>query len=179
MKIKIYAGITLLMLLVFSCSAVDKLLTFTISDEYSFTIPGGIPGGIPAGETFNVPTPDITSSSSTEFKNNKTNANLVKDVKLSELKLTITDPVNRTFSFLKSIHVYISTDGNDKVELAYLDDINSPTNTISLKTTDNNLDKYIKASTYKLHFVVVTKEALTTEIKVNSEMKFKVTASLF
>ena len=175
MKIKIYAGITLLMLLVFSCSAVDKLLTFTISDEYSFEIPSAIPVGLP----LEVTTPDIPSSSSTEFKNNNTNANLVKDVKLSELKLTITDPANKTFSFLKSIHIYISTDGTDKVELAYLEDINSTTNTISLLTTDNKLDKYIKASTYKLHIKAVTKEALTTKVFVKSEMKFKVTANPF
>ena len=174
MKIKIYAGITLLMLLVFSCSAVDKLLTFTISDEYSFEIPSAIPVGLP----LEVTTPDIPSSSSTEFKNNNTNANLVKDVKLSELKLTITDPADKTFSFLKKIHIYIS-DGTDEVELAYLDDINSTTNSISLTTTNNKLDKYIKASTYKLHIKAVTKEALTTKVFVKSEMKFKVTANPF
>jgi hypothetical protein len=175
MKTKIYTGITLLMLLVFSCSVVDKLLTFTISDEYSFEIPSAIPVGFP----LDVTTPDIPSSSSTEFENNKTNANLVKDVKLSELKLTITDPANKTFSFLKSIHVYISTDVNDEVELAYLEDINSTTNTISLTTTNNKLDKYIKASTYKLRIEAVTKEALTTDVSIKSEMKFKVTANPF
>jgi hypothetical protein len=175
MKIKIYAGITLVMLLVFSCSVVDKLLTFTISDEYSFTIPSEIPVGLP----LDVITPDIPSSSSTEFKNNNTNANLVKDVKLSELKLTITDPVNKTFSFLKSIHIYISTDGAKEVELAFLENINSTTNSISLTTTDNKLDEYIKASTYKLRIKAITKEALTTDIKVKSEMKFKVTANPF
>jgi len=175
MKTKIYVGITLVMLLVFSCSAVDKLLTFTISDEYSFTVPSIIPVGFP----LDVTTPDIPSSSSTEFQNNKTNANLVKDVKLSELKLTITDPANKTFSFLKSIHVYISTDGTDEVELAYLEDINSTTNTISLTTTNNKLDKYIKGSTYKLRIKAITKEALTTDVSIKSEMKFKVTANPF
>lgn len=175
MKIKIYAGITLLMLLVFSCTALDKLLTFTISDEYSFTVPSAIPVGFP----IDVLTPDISSSSSTEFQNNNTNANLVKDVKLSEMKLTITDPADKTFSFLKSIHIYISTDGTDDVELAYLDDINSNTNSISLTTTNNKLDKYIKASTYKLRVKAVTKEALTTNVSIKSEMKFKVTANPF
>ncbi len=174
MKIKIYAGITLLMLLVFSCTALDKLLTFTISDEYSFTIPSVIPVGI----ALSVTTPDIQSSSSTEFQNNGTNADLVKDVKLSELKLTITDPTTKTFSFLKSIRVSI-TDGTSEVELAYLDNINSTTNTISLTTTDNKLDKYIKASSYKLKITAVTKETLTTDILVKTDMKFKVTANPF
>ncbi len=175
MKIKIYAGITLVMLLVFSCSVVDKLLTFTISDEYSFTVPSIIPVGFP----LDVTTPEIPSSSSTEFQNNKTNANLVKDVILSELKLTITNPTDKTFSFLKSIHIYISTDGTDEVELAYLDDINIVANSISLTTTATKLDKYIKASKYKLRIKAITKEALTTDVSIKSEMKFKVTANPF
>jgi hypothetical protein len=41
-----------------------------------------------------------------------------------ELKLTITDPTDKP-SVLKSIHIFISTDDNDEIELAYLDDINS------------------------------------------------------
>ena len=154
--------------------ALDKLLTFTISDQYSFTIPKAFPIGIPVS----ISTPDIASSSSAEFKNNGTSADLVKDVKLSELKLTITDPTTKTFSFLKSIRVYIS-DGTDEIELAYLDNINSTTNTISLTTTDNKLDKYIKASSYKLRFLAVTKETLTTDVLVKSDMKFKVTANPF
>jgi hypothetical protein len=56
----------------------------------------------------------------------------VKDVKLSELKLTITDLADKTFCFLKSIHLYISTDANDEIELAYLYDINSTANTLNL-----------------------------------------------
>jgi hypothetical protein len=43
---------------------------------------------------------------------------------LKELTVTITDPANKTFSFLKSIRLYISTDANE-IELAYKDDINS------------------------------------------------------
>ncbi|WP_291249084.1 hypothetical protein [Flavobacterium sp.] len=50
---------------------------------------------------------------------------------MKELKLTITDPSKKTFRFLKSIHLYISTDANDEIELAYLDDINSSSNTLN------------------------------------------------
>lgn len=175
MKIKLYAGMTFLVLFIFSCSAVDKLLTFTISDQYSFTIDSAVPMGIP----LDITTPDIPSSSSAEFKKNNTNANLVKDVKLTELKLTITNPADKTFSFLKSIHIYISTDATDEVELAYLDDINSAANSLSLTTTSNKLDKYIKASSYKLRIKAVTKEALSTNVTIKSEMKFNVTANPF
>lgn len=175
MKINLYTGTAFFALLIFSCTAINNLLTFTITDQYSFTIPSGIPVGIP----LDVITPDISSNSSTEFTNNNTNANLVKDVRLSELTLNITNPSNQTFSFLKSIHIYISTDGTDEVELAYLDAINSTSTSISLTPSNNKLDKYIKSPTFKLRIEAVNKEALTNNTSINAEMKFKVTANPF
>lgn len=175
MKIKKFAIITFLVLLTVSCNEVDKLLTFTISNQTTFKIDSSFPINFPT----EVITPDVTTNSSAEFKKNNTNVNLVKDVKLKELKLTITNPTNKTFSFLKSIHLYISTNNDDEIELAYQDDINSSSNTISLVCTTQKLDKYVKASSYKIRTKVTTKETLTQDITINSEMKFNVTANPF
>ncbi|KIA86274.1 hypothetical protein [Flavobacterium sp. AED] len=175
MKIKTYAILSLFVLFIVSCSVVDKLLTFTVSNETSFKIASGFPLNLAT----EIITPDVTTNSSAEFQNNNTKADLVKDVKLTELKLTITDPTDKTFSFLKSIHLYISTDANDEIELAYLDDINSTTNTLNLICTSQKLDKYIKASSYKIRAKAVIKESVTKDITVKSEMKFKVTADPF
>ncbi|MFV5698067.1 hypothetical protein ACM55H_06820 [Flavobacterium sp. ZT3R17] len=175
MKIKTYAILSLFALFIVSCSVVDKLLTFTVSNETSFKIASGFPLNLAT----EIITPDVTTNSSAEFQNNNTKADLVKDVKLTELKLTITDPTDKTFSFLKSIHLYISTDTNDEIELAYLDDINSTVNTLNLICTSQKLDKYIKASSYKIRAKAVIKESVTKDITVKSEMKFKVTADPF
>jgi hypothetical protein len=175
MKIKTYAVITLFALFIVSCTVVDKLLTFTISNQTSFKIESGLPLNL-ASEII---TPDVTTNSSAVFENNNTKADLVKDVKLNELKLTITDPSNKTFSFLKSIHLYISTDATDEIELAYLEDINSASNTINLICTTQKLDKYIKAPTYKLRAKAVIKETVTQDITVKSDMEFRVTADPF
>lgn len=163
------------MLLITSCNVIDDLLTFSIDNQTTFKIESGFP----LGTAFNVVTPDVTTNSSSTFENNNTKAELVKDVKLSELKLTITDPSNKSFSFLKSIHLYISTDANDEIELAYLDEINSTSNTINLTCTSQKLDKYIKASSYKIRTKAVIKESLTQDISVKSDMKFRVTADPF
>tara|TARA_R110000868_G_scaffold1781_2_gene14220 strand:+ start:224 stop:751 length:528 start_codon:yes stop_codon:yes gene_type:complete len=175
MKIKTYSIICLLTLFVFSCSVIDNLLTFTVSNQTEFKIASNFPLNVASG----IVTPDVPTNSSAEFDNNNTKANLVKDVKLKELKLSITDPTNKTFSFLKSIHIYISTDANDEVELAYLDNISATTNTITLTPTSEKLDKYIKASSYKLRTEAVIKESLTTDITVKADMKFRVTADPF
>lgn len=175
MRTKIYASIVTLVLLITSCTAIDKLLTFSINNQTSFKIESGFPLNLAT----EIITPDVTTNSSATFENNNTKADLVKDVKLSELKLTITDPADKTFSFLKSIHLYISTDANDEIELAYLDEINSTSNTINLTCSTQKLDKYIKASSYKIKARAVIKESLTKDITVKSDMKFKVTADPF
>lgn len=175
MKIKTHLLFTAIVLTLLSCSVIDKLLTFTISNNTTIKIDSGFP----LGTALSIVTPDITTNSSSEFENNKTRANLVKEVTLESLKLTITDPADKNFSFLKSVHLFISTDEDPEVELAYLDDINSTSNTIDLIPTGVKLDKYIKASSYKIRTEAVIKETVTQDISINADMKFKVTADPF
>ena len=104
---------------------------------------------------------------------------MVKDVKITELKLTITNPTDKTFSFLKSVRLFISTDANDEIELAHLENINVTVNTLSLICTDQRLDKYIKASSYKIRTEAVLKESIAQDISVKADMKFRVTADPF
>lgn len=175
MKSKLIALTLLLPLFLTSCDALDDLLSFTISNETSIQIKSTSPINLPT----EVITPDVTSNSSSEFKNNKTEAGLVKDVKLKSLNLSITNPDGKTFTFLKSIHLYISTTNSDEIELAYLDDINSTTNKIELMSTNAKLDKYIKADKYKIRTQVTLKETLTKDVTVKADMKFGVTADPF
>jgi hypothetical protein len=163
-----------LIFLVCACKdSIDRLLTFTISNTADFTIANASPVSLP----IEIQTPDITTNSSHEFDNHKTRADLVKNVTIEEVKLSITNPSGKTFSFLKSIHIYISTNANDEIELAFLDDVVSTSATINLTTTTQKLDTYIKASSYKLRTKVVTKETLTQDVDVEMNLKFKVTAN--
>lgn len=175
MKSKLTALSLFLSLFLTSCDAVDDLLTFTISNTASIQIKSTSPINLPS----EIVTPDVTTNSSAEFKNNNTKASLVKDVKLRSLKLTITDPDGKTFTFLKSIHLYISTTDSDEIELAYQDNINSTANMIDLISTDARLDQYIKADQYKIRTEVTLKETLTKDVTVKADMKFRVTADPF
>lgn len=175
MKSKLIALTLCLSVFFTSCDAVDDLLTFTISNNASIKIKSTSPINLPS----EIITPDVTTNSSAEFENNKTKANLVKDVKIRSLKLSISDPSDKTFTFLKSIHLYISTTNSDEIELAYLDDINTSNNSIDLICTDARLDQYIKADRYKIRTKVTLKETLTKDVTVKADMKFKVTADPF
>lgn len=175
MKKSIFLLGVLVLLVSASCNEIDKLLTFNITNEASFTIPSSAVLNLP----FEVATPDVTTNSSAEFKNNNTNAELVKDIKLDELKLSITNPADKTFSFVKSIRMYISTSASDEIELAYLDNISSNSNTLNLTCTQAKLDKYIKASSYKIRTSVTIRETLSQDVTIKARMNFKVTADPF
>lgn len=178
MKTKKYIAVAIFGLIAISCSVIDDLLTFSIDNQTTVTIPSGFPANV----ALDVVTPDIPSNSSSVFENNNTNAELVKDVKLKEMKLTVTNPANKSFSFLKSIHIYISTNDTDEIELAFLDDINSTSNTsntLNLTCTTAKLDKYVKASSFKLRTKAVTKESITQDVSIKADIKFQVTADPF
>jgi hypothetical protein len=163
-----------LLIFFIACKKIEQLLTFYISNETSVTIPSTTPVNLPV----DVGTPDVTSNSSQEFKNNNANVNLVKDIKLNNLMMTITDPQNQTFGFLKSVHLYISTDSANEIELAYLDSIPAAATSISLLTTQLPLDSYVKSATYKLRTQAVCRQLLTQNSTIDIKLKFKVTANL-
>ncbi len=171
---KVMAGF-LAAIVLSSCNDVEKLLTFRISDRTNIQIQSSAPLDLPV----EIPTPAVTSNSQQQYQNNNTSKELVKDVKLEELKLTITDPPSKTFSFLKSIHIYISSTSSNEIELASLDNVASTSNTITLVPTKEKLDTYAKASSYNLRTEVVTDETLTQAVDVQVDLKFVVTADTF
>ena len=171
-KFTIY--LILLTLISFSCKE-GKLFTFNISDQTEITIENVLSVNLP----FDIPTPDITTNSESEFEQNDTKADLVKEIVIKELALTITSPADETFSFLQSIHLYISTNDTDEIEIAWKDDIASDAKAIQLNITDKILDKYIKSSKYKIRTEAVTKETLFHDVDIQIDLKFRVTANIF
>jgi hypothetical protein len=172
MKARIIIAIAVPVLFLLSCNEIDKLLTFSIYNNGTFRVQSGFPINSP----IEVPTPDVTTNSTVMFSANNTRADLVKDVRLQEMRLTIASPSDRTFSFLKSIRIFISTNNTNEIELAYKTDINSTSKSLNLTCTAQKLDSYIRSSSYKLRTEMVTKETITQDIDVNFAMRFSVVA---
>jgi len=174
MKTKVILSILLIGIgLTISCK---KLLTFDISDSTTTTVDANI---LPFQLPVELPTPDVTTNSENEFAQNDTKVELVKEIILKKLELTITSPSDKTFSFLKSIEIYISADGEDEMKLAWNDDVQSNAKSIELETTNSALDKYVKKDKYKLRTKVVTKETLTQSVDIKIDFTFQVTADPF
>lgn len=160
-----------LLLLVMGCEKIDDLLTFNIEDAQNIKVSGGFPVGLIPVTPLTVPT-----KSEEKFSTEGTNANLVKKVTLTQLTLTVIDPSSENFDFLKRIKIYISTDSNDKVLLASLDNVPLGVKTISLEPTKAVLDKYIKAKSYTLTTEAEIRKPISSDITLRSDTRFKVTA---
>jgi len=152
----------------------DKLFTFDVSDQTNITIENFISIDLP----IDIPTPDITTNSESEFAQNDTKVELVKEIIIKDLNLTITSPTNETFSFLKSIYIYISTNDTDEIELAKMENIVSDAKSIQLNVTNKVLDKYVKSKKYKIRTKAITKETLFHDVNITIDFTFQVTADL-
>ena len=161
--------------LICGCNEIEEMLTFSVNDSTNIRIESASPLNLP----LEIPTPAVTSNSRQEFENNNTHADLVRDVKLQQLKVTITQPSGKNFSFLKNIRIFISADEQSEVELASLDNISTDSGVIELIPTQQKLDEFIKASTYDLRTQITTDETLTQDVDARVDLKFQVTADTF
>lgn len=161
-------------MLTVACSEVDDLLTFNIRNSTEITVPSASPFNLP----FDIPVGEVATNSSQEFENNNTAVEYVKNVSLKELDLSVVSPKNQNFDFLKSIHLYISTNDQDEVEVAFAENIPKGVTSVEMETTGVQLDKYIKAPKYNLRSKVVVREINTQDVKIQADLTFKVTANI-
>ena len=171
-KILWLAPVLALLTLLGSCKKIDQLLTFYIEDSQSIKIAGTFP----IGQVIPLTPIAVPTRSDEKFKNENTSADLVKDVKLDRLTLTITDPSAENFDFLQSISLYISTNQSDRILLASLDNVPTGVSSIQLTPTGQKLDKYVKASSYTLSTEAKIRKPISRDITIRSDSRFKVTA---
>ena len=171
-----FAFIALLALGV-SCQKIAGLLSFTVSDSSSVTIPAS---GPVAGAVLSLPSMSVNSTSQSTYQSNNTSAQYVQDVTLDKLTMTTTNPSTQTFDFLKSISIYIATDatGSDKVLLASLNPVPTGQTSITLNPAGNTLDKYLKSSSYTLITQAEIAKGLTQSTDVRVDSRFNVHANV-
>ncbi|AHJ99613.1 hypothetical protein [Hymenobacter swuensis] len=171
-KILFLAPVLLVVAFLSSCDKIADLLTFYIEDSQSVKIASNFP----IGQVVPLTPISVPTRSDEKFKNENTSANLVKDVKLDRLTLTITDPNAENFDFLQSISIYISTNSNDRILLASLDNVPTGVSTLQLTPTKEKLDTYVKASSYTLSTEARIRKPISRDITIRTDSRFKVTA---
>ncbi len=157
------------------CKKLHELTQFNMDYDSDYTYSAGLPINLPV--TLN--SPDVTTNSEQEFAINDTRKDLIESIKATQLKLTISSPVGKTFSFLKEVRIYILADGLPETEVAEKLAIdNTVGGELPLTVFDVELKDYIKADKFKLKVVSTTDEILTGDVQVHIYTNFFVDAKI-
>ncbi|MCP4521861.1 MAG: hypothetical protein GY827_09270 [Cytophagales bacterium] len=147
-----------------SCDKVDELTQFTLDYTSSVTIPSTAIANIP----INLTTPAIQTESESTFSSKNTSANLIEEINLQTMRLTVVDPTDGDLSFLKDVEVYISADDIGEVKIAWKNDIaDNVGNELELETTTEDLKEFIKKDNYQLKVVTTTDKVISEDHKLD------------
>ncbi|WP_422359781.1 hypothetical protein [Reichenbachiella sp.] len=165
--IKRFLQTTFLIATILSCSEIDKLTQFNMRYSSTVTIPSSSIVSLP----INLDTPDINSNSESTFSGNNTRKDLIEEIRLTEMTLTISSPTDGTFSFLEAISISISANGLPDNEIAFLNNIpDNGSNTITLDVSDDDIKEYLTQDKFKLKVSTTTDETIEQDhdIEINS-----------
>jgi hypothetical protein len=178
-KVSCAIAMSIVLAMMTECKKADEVLNsltqFTFETDYVVRVPATPITNVPV----DLVTPDIATHSSDAFSANKTNADLVQKIQLSELTLSVKTPIGGTLTFLKSVDIYARGEGLPEVRVAHKDIVPQDVgDTLSLDVTDADLTEYFKKDKYQLHISVITDEALKEDYGVNAHGKFFVDAKV-
>ncbi|MFT6166798.1 MAG: hypothetical protein ACJAV5_001695 [Vicingaceae bacterium] len=164
-----------LILIAFSgCEEVEKLTQFTMNFDNQVTIPANTLINIPV----NLATPEIPTNSQSTFAGNNTNAASIDEIKLQSMTLTIITPADSNFNFLKSIEVFINSEGLSEVPLGSNTDIANGITSLNLTTTGANIKDYITANKFSIRVATTTDEAIVQDHEININTIFLIDAKV-
>lgn len=175
MKKSVFIGLAILLSFT-HCKKVDKLTQFDMEYNESFVIPSTTGVNL----LFNLVTPDIQTNSESTFESKDTRKDLVNQIKLKKLDLTLTSPNNSDFTFLKSIEIFITADGLPEQKIAWNEDVPANIgNYLELETTGEDLKEYIKKDQFSLRMSTVTDKLVNSDQHINLHSVLFVDAKLF
>jgi len=170
MKLLPFIIVLLLLFQTSSCKKVDKLTQFTKEIESEVTLPSALGINLP----FNIPTPPITTNIEEDLEVENSRKDLIEYAQLTYLKLTITEPSDKTFKWLNDAEIFIKADGLEEVRVAFIHDISSSVgDVIELSPIEKtNVSEYIKKDEFTLRLKVITDEISleSTDIKIESKI---------
>jgi hypothetical protein len=141
----------------------------------SVVIPASIGIDLPS----DIRTPDVVTNSESTFSVKDTRKDMIEEVKLKSLKLTITLPDDGNFNFMKSIRIYMSAEDLPEKKIAWKENIsNGQGSVLDLETSDEDLQEYIKKDNFKLRMNTVTDELITTDHHIDILTVFFVDAKI-
>lgn len=159
-----------------SCQKLENLTTkFRMAFNTAVTVPSSLGIDLP----IDLLTPPVTTDSEAQFQNNNTRKDLVQEIFLETMVISVSSPSGKELTFLKSLHIYIKAEELPELLLAFHENIPSNAGTsLSLETTGDDFKEYIKKDTYTLRVKAVTDELVSQDIELDVHLGFLVHARL-
>ncbi|GEM_PF-260122 len=166
---------SLFMLLIILLSCKNKATQFEMDYDSKVIIPSSVAISTP----FDVNTPEQTTNAEETFAINDTRKDRIESIVLIDLVMTITDPPEKTFSFLNELDIFIKSPSLPEKRVAYRYDIpDNVDDEIICKVTENDLQEYIKAEEFSIRVKATTDELISEDIEINVYTNFLVDAKL-
>lgn len=160
--------------ILFGCKKFDKLTQFYVTFDETAVVPATAGVNFP----FNILTPDVETNSESTFEVNDTRKDLIEEIILTTLDLTISSPSDADFSFLEFLSVYIKADGLDEVKIAWKETIPQTTKVLKLDLTGADLKEYIKSDKFTLRLNTKTDETINSDHHIKIHSAFYVDAKV-
>ena len=173
--IQSFAILSLLLLVSNSCKKIDQFTQFSMDFNNEIVIPSSTGISLP----INLLTPEVETNSESTFEVNDTRKDLIEEIRLTSLILTLNAPNNADFSFLESISVYMNAQDLPEVEIAWKDDVpDNAGNQISLIVSNEDFKEYIKKDEFSLRVNTITDEILTSDHQIDIASNFFIDAKI-
>jgi hypothetical protein len=104
----------------------------------------------------------------------KVSSDLIQSVSLKKMNLTLTDPVDGDFTFLKSIQIYMVADGLTEVKVSGIDSISNTTgSTLALNVESVDLKSFAKKNKFQMKILLSTDKPTAVEYKLKIDMSLQ------
>ncbi len=158
-----------------SCDLLSELTQFDLPYETSFSVP--LIGA--SDSTLIVETPTINTGIADAMGNFNTELDLIDEITLTSLSLTLTEPVDGDFGFLSSMEIFINAAGQEELQLAFntavAEDVGA---VLNLETTAVDIQEYIKLDGFSLRFSFGTDETVLVQHDIAMNMEVHVDAKV-
>jgi hypothetical protein len=163
------------MLAIVGCKKVDEWTQFEMDFHETAVVPASSGVNLP----FNILTPEVETNSASTFAVNDTHKDLVEEIKITTLNLSLTSPSGGDFGFLKSISIFASAEGIPETKSAWKDTVPESIGAfLDLEITDLDLKEFIKKDEFSLRLNTVTDEFLAEDHYIDVYSVFFVNAKV-
>jgi hypothetical protein len=165
----------LLPLVFIQCKRLSEFTKFDLTYDETVVIPATLGINLP----FNIFTPPINTENQSEFAVNDTRKDLIEEITLTTLELSITSPERGDFRFLRSIEIYIEADSLDEILVAWNYDVPADADQyLELETSTNDLQEYIKKDAFNLRVKTKTDQIIESDHEILIHSVFFVDARI-